>query len=284
MGAPRKIMRQYDDLALLPEAMPKNAVRVETLDGPDQRVRHIFYDAFNRRLCSAKAKDWKPEKPKYCGNHMISEVNFRCRMHGGESPRGMKSPSLRTGKYSADLPARLRERMEQVQGDPDLLSLRNELYLVDVRIQDLLANCDEGGSTLIYKEIKEAWHAFRAAGRSKDQLRISEANARLHESIQRGSSESAVWREINDLLDLRRRLLVSEAKVTQTLGGTVPLERVNIMLGFILSMVNQRVSNREEARLLINDILKLTGRGGMGEDVPGTGDQRHLPGSPAATD
>lgn len=65
-------------------------------------------------------------------------ANGRCRIHGGATPGGFASPHFKTGRYSKVLPAALRDRYEQARGDEDLLSLRDELALVDARIGEVL--------------------------------------------------------------------------------------------------------------------------------------------------
>lgn len=64
--------------------------------------------------------------------------NGRCRIHGGATPSGIALPQFRTGRYSKALPGGLRERYEQALGDEELLSLRDEVALLDARIAETL--------------------------------------------------------------------------------------------------------------------------------------------------
>ena len=64
--------------------------------------------------------------------------NGRCYRHGGATPSGPASPHFLHGRYSNVLPARLRERFEVAQQDPDLFNLRAEIGLVDARIEEML--------------------------------------------------------------------------------------------------------------------------------------------------
>lgn len=271
-------MRQYDELALEKENFPPGAVRVErdpAYKSKTDRVKYIFYDERNRRMCSAKKASWRPEAPEYCATTRVLP-NGRCRMHGGTSRVGNMHPNFKTGRYSSELPVRLAARYEESLNDSEMLSLKSEIALVDARLQELLSNVDEGGATPIFKEIADCWKVYNAAVRSKDTGRIYEAQTNLDAAVKAGKSESSTWAEIDRLLETRRRLAISEAKLTLTLGAAVPIEKVNIMIGYILALVNARVSNREEARNLTYDILKLTGRSGVGTDVPRSGDERQL--------
>lgn len=65
-------------------------------------------------------------------------ANGRCRIHGGASLGGIASPTFKTGRYSKVLPEALRYRYEVARDDEDLLSLRDEIALLDLRITELL--------------------------------------------------------------------------------------------------------------------------------------------------
>src|SRR4051794_509990 len=62
----------------------------------------------------------------------------RCRLHGGASLRGLAAPAWKSGRHSAYLPTDLRARYLRARGDPELLSLKDDLSLVDARIGELL--------------------------------------------------------------------------------------------------------------------------------------------------
>jgi hypothetical protein len=81
--------------------------------------------------CGATTKSGKP-----CQAQAME--NGRCRIHGGLTPSGFALPQFKTGRYSKVLPEALRHRYEVARDDEDLLSLRDEIALIDLRITDLL--------------------------------------------------------------------------------------------------------------------------------------------------
>src|SRR5688500_15140239 len=66
-------------------------------------------------------------------------TNGRCRMHGGKTPSGLASPNLLHGRYSKDLPTQLLTRFEEALEDRELLSLRQDVGLLDAMITQKLA-------------------------------------------------------------------------------------------------------------------------------------------------
>lgn len=83
--------------------------------------------------CGAKKRDGTPCRAK-------AMANGRCRIHGGATPSGFALPQYKTGRYSKVLPDALRYRYEVARDDEDLLSLRDEIALLDIRITELLGS------------------------------------------------------------------------------------------------------------------------------------------------
>ena len=83
-----------------------------------------------------------------------------CRLHGGATPRGIDSPHFKHGRYSKAMPDRLIEKYETARNDPDLITMRDDIALIDARIMDQLelAEADpviwEGITDLIEKRRK----------------------------------------------------------------------------------------------------------------------------------
>jgi hypothetical protein len=79
--------------------------------------------------CSAKTRNGHP-----CKNPAMA--NGRCRMHGGKSLVGIASPLTKTGRWSKDLPTRLASRFAESEHDPELLSVRADIRLIDTLMAD----------------------------------------------------------------------------------------------------------------------------------------------------
>ena len=101
----------------------------------DRRQPHGSPGAVIPRQCTATSKRSGEQcrKPAMQGRTV-------CRAHGGATPRGTASPHYRHGRWSKDLPTQLVQRYQEARLDEDLLSLREEVALVDMQIGTLLAN------------------------------------------------------------------------------------------------------------------------------------------------
>jgi len=65
-----------------------------------------------------------------------------CHMHGGKTPAGAASPQFKTGRYSKQLPVRLAARYQEAQADAELISLHDDVALLDTRLSELLEHLD----------------------------------------------------------------------------------------------------------------------------------------------
>jgi hypothetical protein len=80
----------------------------------------------------------------------------KCRLHGGRSRRGLAAPAWKNGRYSRALPADLAGTYEQARTDGELVGLRDELALVDVRINELLEGLDADDPSAVWREVYAA--------------------------------------------------------------------------------------------------------------------------------
>lgn len=100
-------------------------------------------------LCGAKTRSGEP-----CKGWAME--NGRCRMHGGGNPKGFAHPNTVTGRYSKHLPTRAIAEFQQALHDPELLSLRNDIALIDVRLNELVreVGTDETPDKTTWSEIR----------------------------------------------------------------------------------------------------------------------------------
>src|SRR5262249_44606649 len=88
------------------------------------------------RVCGAKKRDGTPCQAR-------PYPNGRCRVHGGATPGGFASANFKHGKYSRFLPRGLTDAYEAALRDPELLSLREDVALLESRIVELLKRIKE---------------------------------------------------------------------------------------------------------------------------------------------
>lgn len=129
-------------------------------------------------------------------------ANGRCRLHGGLTPSGVAAPSFRHGRYSKYLPGGLLERYRTALGDQELLGLRDEIALVDARLQELVEALPDATAAST-EEIREAWgEVLHVTGQRR--VLVESERKRLVETQQMISSERAMVL-VTALVDVVRR-------------------------------------------------------------------------------
>lgn len=186
--------------------------------------------------------------------------NGRCKMHGGKShPGGPGHPGIRHGRYSKFLPERLQERYEQAAGDPELLSTREDVALLQARIGELTAKLYSGESTRLWNELRRQWKAYRGHKASADEALRRGNDDRQREClglaadtldsigrlITAGSDEARTWEELKKTLQEKAKLAKVEWGRLVDLKSLITVEQANV---FALALLNSVIRHVPDTR------------------------------------
>ena len=140
-------------------------------------------------MCGAKNRQGKPYRgPK------------SCKFHGGKSLRGAASPSFKNGSrsrsFAASLPPKLRDKFETALADPELLSLRSYVALLDARVADAIERYCESDAAQFRDRLQKLWKQLEQANAEKDIERVAELLKGVGEVIRLGAAEEEAWSEV----------------------------------------------------------------------------------------
>ena len=199
-------------------------------------------------ICGAKMRSGDPcQRPPSPSGH--------CNLHRGKSLAGIAPPSFKTGRHSRYLPTRMLEDLREAVNDPDYLSPRAEIALVDARIADLMRSAKTGESAALWQTSADLAHKAKVAPGKAGTAETEAARAKWdgvqQEAVQgivaawqEGGTDSLIWREIIAMIDLRRKLCETEAKRIALAHSTMNVEQVNAFLEAIVMAVKRNVANR----------------------------------------
>jgi hypothetical protein len=202
--------------------------------------------------CGAKNRQGEP-----CQRWALAG-RTRCRLHGGKTLVGAASPSYRSGRYSAYVPERLRQRYEAAEQDAELLSLRGEIALTDARLMDLLARVNTGESGQLWANLKKAHREFRVAKRGEDEARMQSTLARVEYLIESAVDDYHAWAEIGELIEQRRRLAESESKRMVALEQMMTAEQAMALVYRVVDIVSRHVTDKQALRDIVVEMRALT--------------------------
>lgn len=208
-------------------------------------------------VCGALTKDDTP-----CMSTKLIKRNGRCRLHGGKSLAGPASPRYKTGRYSKVLlsSASLLDKYEQAQSDARLLSLRDEIQLVDARLGELLERIGgetDGESMRNWTRTASAYADLKSAMQSQNTDGTLKALLLLDVLIERGARESETWAEIHAVIEQRRRLAESERKRLVDMQQMITAERAVSLFAQILDVIRENVSDRDALNRIGQEFERL---------------------------
>jgi hypothetical protein len=187
-------------------------------------------------------------------------ANGRCRLHGGLTPGGLASPHFKHGRYSRFLPARLTQAYKDAVADPLLLSLRDEIGLIDSRIADRLSRSVAGESPANWRVLLEAVDAAISARSLHHESELSLQLAVLKILVTRGTNDDAAWADIRELVQERRRLVEAERRHSIETQRAIPVERVMVLLAAIMNAISTKVTDPATLAAINEEIQALIGR------------------------
>ena len=201
--------------------------------------------------CGAKTR-----KGTACGQPAMA--NGRCRLHGGKSlPAGIGHPTFKTGKYSKDLPTRLASRYAEALADTELLSLRDDVALVDARISELLARIDKGESGRIWAKLAVAKTEFIAARNAHDIPTMDQWLSDILRLIDAGNADWMIVADIVRLQDHKRKLGESERKRLIEMRQIITAEQAAVLLGAITDIIVRNVTDRDTRARISAELTRI---------------------------
>jgi len=208
--------------------------------------------------CGAKCK----ATGEQCRRSAVSGRRV-CQVHGGATPTGYGLPQTRHGRYSRDLPTRLAGRYREALTDPELISVREEIALVDARTADLLGRVDTREAGFYWSMIAKAVRDFQnAKGQMFEQVKQAEAFARIEACTSEGTADYAAWAEVLELVERRRKLAETETKRLAAMGQQITAERAMLLLAAVVDVIRRHVTERDTMAAISREIGQLVNREG----------------------
>ena len=203
--------------------------------------------------CTAKAKTTgeRCKRPAAVGSS-------KCYIHGGKTvTRGSESVTFKHGRYSKDLPTRLSSRYAEALADTELLSLRDDVALVDARISELLTRIDKGESGRIWSKLAEAKAEFVVARTANDVPVMSQWLAEILRLIDAGNADWMIVSDIVGLQDHKRKLGESERKRLIEMRQIITTEQAAVLLGAITDIIVRNVTDRDTRARISAELTRI---------------------------
>lgn len=149
----------------------------------------------------------------------------------------------------------LRERYEKQILAPDLLSVRDEVSLLDARLNDLLSKIDS--NALDFESILDSLqNAFTWLG-AGDLERTKQSLDVIKEVVERGILEVVIWKEAYAIIEQRRKLVETEMKTIQTIGSMISTDQMMLLVNKMVAAMTLRFKDQEALALFKDDLDRI---------------------------
>jgi hypothetical protein len=209
-----------------------------------------------KEVCGAKTRSGKS-----CQNAPMA--NGRCRMHGGSTPRAAESPHFKTGRYSKYAPKKLLGIYEEAQSDPDLLSVREDIGLIDALLKFKLKQLfDSEGER--HADSFETWKSLKALVADARKAYKSESYASLEKALDEMEDIAnlrlyrySTEQEIKDDIERRRKLVETEQKISLQAERALPAEQVMMLMTQVLDVIKTVVTDERQRFAIAHGLQQL---------------------------
>lgn len=188
--------------------------------------------------------------------------NGKCRMHGGKSLSGVAAPGYRGAGRSRVVPKRWAAAYKGAIDDPDLLSLRHDISIVDAQIEELESRLPDT------EEEVETFQSFLATfGRMRGFYRDANDFKKTEQEQQEAKrnfflafeTSSVLLDEINgwrvselevmgrtmELREQRRRMVDTETKRLTAAVQSIRVDSVKAILWALLDILRREIPDRK---------------------------------------
>ncbi len=193
-----------------------------------------------------------------CESHVVMP-NGRCKKHGGKSaPAGPAHHSYVHGhrsKVRDALPKRLQAGFDASVSDPELLSVRTEMGVLDARTIELYGRLS---TDLVSIEplLDELFSMLSAGGMSENEAKKVEE---IRHALALPTEDRAIWAEIQETMAARRKMTDTERRLLEMKQAVVDVGELRTIVAFILQSVKEHVIPLEGGRKAVSGVANDIG-------------------------
>jgi hypothetical protein len=182
----------------------------------------------------------------------------RCFKHGGGTPIGPASPQFKHGRRSKYLPGNVAALYQTALDNPELMSLRDEIALVDMWINTRIERTSWGETRDRWEIVISCAREINKAVASGDPGLLASAVESLTKVANAQDQSERMMDDVVELIERRRRLVDSQAKMEASLQQNITAERAILLVAALSDIVCQHVSDQETRRRIAQDLRALT--------------------------
>ncbi len=202
-----------------------------------------------QRQCGARTKSGGTCKG-------LARANGRCRVHGGNQTSGVGHHLFKHGRYSKYVPKNLKRSYEESRRDPELLSLHDDLALVESREKELLGRLSVEQPP--WQNVLSSLDALMTADPDDIPELLEQHNKLIRDGAAAAKVHDRTWRQLQEVIEQKSQLAQAEWKRQKELQQLLPVADALTFVRTVLMAAKDTVKDESSLRALqyrINQLL-----------------------------
>lgn len=173
--------------------------------------------------CARKLPRTNP--PRYCTQYP-RRGRTACEFHGGKTLAGPAHPSWKGGTdwIAKAIPAAMRASYEDAVAAAELRTVRREIGIAAGLKAEVLDRLSQGGGS--FAAWKRAAKLFKQVEEAADEATKAKVLQTLGRVLRSGAAQATAAADLQDVLELERRLRESESRMVFRMAGQVTIEQL----------------------------------------------------------
>lgn len=151
------------------------------------------------------------------------------------------------------------DAFERALCDPDLVSMKQELAKLDLRITELEERAQKGESRGAWSHVKNFAREIQTCLVGDDPKtweadKVKDLTARLEACANQGLDDFALWDEVKDLIERRRKISDTERKYEEFHKLLIPAAEIARMFDDLHAAIEAILPDRETQRALFHEV------------------------------
>lgn len=167
---------------------------------------------------------------------------------------GPDSGTFQHGRVSKHLPSHLIPMYEEFLSDSELLSMTQEIALIDTRKAELMQGLSNEDGILVWRRLKAYAMQYQRYRESRHESRAQEKLSQIFQLIESGASDYERWNSILELTEQRRKTAESERKRLVETNQMISTKEAMTMLSVFIDLAKKYIPSKEGLVGLSSDI------------------------------
>lgn len=180
-----------------------------------------------------------------------------CRSHGAgypSRPGGLNDGQIADARHVKHLPNRLLDKFEEFLTDPEYVSMREEVALVDTRIAERLEMLSSSDTEAAWVKVRQVAIILDGDNISaEDIVKCRASLARAFEAV----ADNEVWTEVLELIERRRRLADTERRRIVDAQQMLTIQEANVLVATLMNIVMKHVKDPEIRRAIADEMKRI---------------------------